>query len=67
MLDRLVGKVQRQRAQLGDYCKSLSVEGLDKVRGSGNEGKNESERGFDMMRDERERRISSSVSNFYGH
>lgn len=56
MLDRLVGKVQRQRAQLGDYCKSLS-EGLDKVRGSGNEGKNESERGFDTMRDERERRI----------
>lgn len=37
MQDRLVGKVQRQRAQLGDYWNSLSVEGLDKVRGNGNE------------------------------
>lgn len=57
MQDRLVGKVQRQRAQLGDSCNSLSVEDLEKVRGSGNEGRDESERCFDMTRDEGERRI----------
>lgn len=39
MQERLVGKVQRQRAQLGDYCNSLSVKGLDQGRGSGNEGR----------------------------
>lgn len=57
MQDRLVGKVQWQRAQLGSYCNSLGVEGLDKVRG--NEGRHESERlhGHSFHDERRERRI----------
>lgn len=35
----------------------LSVKGLNQGRGSGNEGRDLSERGFDLMRDEGERRI----------
>lgn len=62
---RLVGKVQRQRARLGGYCNSWSVEGLDKDRSSVNEGRGKWERGFDMMRDEGERR--RILGAFYGH
>lgn len=58
-------ETSRGRAQLGDYCNNLSVEGQDKVRSSGNEGRGESEKGFDMMRDEGERRRILGV--FYGH
>lgn len=38
MQDSSVGKVQRQRAQLGGYWNSASVEGLDKVRAVGTRG-----------------------------